>query len=501
LARLERRASFVPGSFKHYGEQLISHDRQLESLTSRLSVLESSQPNNPAREPCSHFASDRDEQIATLEQEIEILTARLSVIESAQLTNPAREPYRHFPSHQDEQIASLEGQIEILAARLSAIESRADELERLSKWLSRQQTQIGDLVDRLSVSEQSVSARLSVLIPLDDSVDRLSVRLSGLERTLTDHRLGDLKREFADLEREFADLSVAVKTMSGATRAEIERLRVALQEIQGTARNQIYTQKQDLAELSIALKAMVGESFSEARAEIEELRTSVHEIQGTTATNQIYVQKVFSGYQTLREDVDNMRRSDAGTSSLRRSTLTPTKPPKVLRSVECPMKDPRLLNGIIAYLTKKHTKMFSKVDLVEKGVISVTSKSVFSDNPWNQVKNVLDLASDLFFQSKDEPNQWVCWDFRDARVQITNFTIRSSWLKSWIVEASLDGTTWARIDKQTCSREFESWNTASFAALGAVECRYVRITQTAVNWNDENFLCLKAFEIFGTILE
>jgi hypothetical protein len=89
------------------------------------------------------------------------------------------------------------------------------------------------------------------------------------------------------------------------------------------------------------------------------------------------------------------------------------------------------LSGIICELTRQHGKVH------DKGIVLVRSKS----EEEGDVKNRIDLGSDLGFRSKDEPDQWVCWEFRDGLVRPTHYTIRSSkdnYLKSWSVEGSMD---------------------------------------------------------------
>jgi hypothetical protein len=65
-------------------------------------------------------------------------------------------------------------------------------------------------------------------------------------------------------------------------------------------------------------------------------------------------------------------------------------------------------------------------------------------------------------QSKDEPGQWVCWDFREIRVHPTHYTIETVWLKSWVVAGSLDGESWTEIHPQTDNQDFkDEWNAVS----------------------------------------
>jgi hypothetical protein len=125
-----------------------------------------------------------------------------------------------------------------------------------------------------------------------------------------------------------------------------------------------------------------------------------------------------------------------------------------------------------------------------------------ADDPKYAPKNVADLTSDSNFCSKNEPGQWVCWDFGEMRVRPTHYTIKTLRLKSWVVEGSLDGRSWTEIDRQTDNQDFEDgWNTASFTVSKPAEFRFIRLTQTDKNHVGDNCLVLFAVEFFGTLSE
>jgi hypothetical protein len=163
------------------------------------------------------------------------------------------------------------------------------------------------------------------------------------------------------------------------------------------------------------------------------------------------------------------------------------------------------LDGIISYLTKKHGG-----NVQEKGIVTITSKSAQdpsydgSNMPIKYAINrIADAGSALGFISKNEPGQWVCWDFREMRVRPTHCTIQACYLKSWIVEGSLDGSAWTEIDRQTNNQDFKNWwNTASFAVSKPAEFRFIRLTQTDKRpFYDDDVLSLCAVEFFGTLSE
>jgi hypothetical protein len=168
-----------------------------------------------------------------------------------------------------------------------------------------------------------------------------------------------------------------------------------------------------------------------------------------------------------------------------------------LAEVEFSLRKGKLLNGLISYLTWKH-----RGNVYDKGIVRITSKSVYSDGPGNAVRNAADPASESFFTSKNEPGQWICWDFRDRRLRPTHYAIKNYGLKSWVVESSLDGENSTEINRKTDNKDLKyGWRTASFAVSNSSECHFIRLTQTDKRHGGKDFLFIGAFEVFGTLLE
>jgi hypothetical protein len=226
--------------------------------------------------------------------------------------------------------------------------------------------------------------------------------------------------------------------------------------------------------------------------------------------------KSVTGLETLRREFDDLKVSVerlqqdftrvGGPKPLPMTTQPPpsapqkpspsvsSKPQKSPSRVEIPLKADKSLDGIISYLTKKHGG-----NVQEKGIVTITSKSVYDSD--YALKNAADFPSDSRFFSKSEPGQWICWDFREMRVRPTHYTIKTQYLKSWVVEGSLDGTSWTEIDRQTDNQDFADWNRASFAVLNQAEFRFIRLTQTDKTHRGQDYLSLGAVEFFGTLSE
>jgi hypothetical protein len=181
------------------------------------------------------------------------------------------------------------------------------------------------------------------------------------------------------------------------------------------------------------------------------------------------------------------------------SAVRPVSPSKSLKGVEFPLKATKSLEGIISHLTQKH-----EGNVHNKGIVAITSKSVrYDDNSWYPAQIVADLTSGSYFLSKDDPGQWLCWDFHEMRLRPTHYTIKSACLKSWVVESSLDFVNWTEIDRRTDNEDFKSnhFVPASFTVSKLEDCRFIRLTQTGESHNGRDDLAVSAFEVFGALLE
>jgi hypothetical protein len=174
------------------------------------------------------------------------------------------------------------------------------------------------------------------------------------------------------------------------------------------------------------------------------------------------------------------------------------------KPVQCPMKEAKSRDGIISYLTKKHG---GNVD--DKKIVRISAKTV-KDKAHCGPRNIAEFTDnsdrESKFWSNNEPDQWVCWDFREMLVKPTHYTIRASCLKSWVIEGSLDGRNWKEIDRQMDTQHFNTAvlakpMTASFSASHPVKCRFIRLTQIGERHMGNYLLDLREVEFFGTLSE
>jgi hypothetical protein len=162
------------------------------------------------------------------------------------------------------------------------------------------------------------------------------------------------------------------------------------------------------------------------------------------------------------------------------------------------MSESKSFNGIISYLTKKHGG-----NVQAKGIVKLTSKTPSDQlTELSALQNVADFATESAFQSNDDLDQWICWDFGEMRVLPTGYTMKAVHLQTWVLESSMDGKYWTEIDRHEGNHDFFGFGaTVSYTVSTPKKCRFIRLTQTGMNHVRRHQLILRAFEFFGTLSE
>jgi hypothetical protein len=169
------------------------------------------------------------------------------------------------------------------------------------------------------------------------------------------------------------------------------------------------------------------------------------------------------------------------------------------REWSCP-RDISPLDGIIAGLTRKHGG-----NVHDRGIVDVSGTSACGSNV---AQNAVDLEEHQrnCFESRSEPNQWLCYYFDARRIELTAYSIAARpngpFLRSWIVEGSEDGLTWITLDERKDNTEANSSHPiATFVVSNRMECRFIRLRQTGNNASGDHRLRLYGFEVFGFMEE
>jgi hypothetical protein len=156
------------------------------------------------------------------------------------------------------------------------------------------------------------------------------------------------------------------------------------------------------------------------------------------------------------------------------------------------------LCGIISYLTSQHGGNIS-----DRGIVNVSGSTTFDSR--YPAKNAVDLLSTSYFHSQNEPNQWLCYDFKNRKIRPTHYSIHAysnHYLRSWIFEGSIDGSIWIELDRHTDDQTTNSNHPIGTCSISnPCECQFVRLRQTGVTACGSHYLILHAMEIFGDLIE
>ena len=155
-------------------------------------------------------------------------------------------------------------------------------------------------------------------------------------------------------------------------------------------------------------------------------------------------------------------------------------------------------SGIISHLFKK-----TKGNIEQE--ISITASTCDGPHPPRDSLSFED--KDKYFASKNEPDQWICFDFKNHKITPTDYTIRSYsngiWHpKSWVIECSNDNIKWIEIDsEENCSHlKGKSFiHTFSLSKKICERFKYIRLRMTNANWEQNNTLRINSFEVYGSL--
>ena len=158
------------------------------------------------------------------------------------------------------------------------------------------------------------------------------------------------------------------------------------------------------------------------------------------------------------------------------------------------------INGILQYL-KQNSNINDQ--------INITSSS----QQKGSLQNLLKFSDGGDFYTLDEPDSWICIEFKKYKIKPTSYTLKSHnnspggcQPKNWVIEGSIDNQHWIKIDEQSnCSYlngnkivhtfPIQYNNDESFKSL--------RIRQTGPNWCDSdgwrNILALYSIEFYGIL--
>lgn len=172
------------------------------------------------------------------------------------------------------------------------------------------------------------------------------------------------------------------------------------------------------------------------------------------------------------------------------------------QSKSFPPQNDQIFNGIIKYLkTESNGNIESKINITTSSFNSSyipLNVTIFEDsNKWFRTRN-------------PGLNNWICFDFKDKRINLTNYQIKSipyssnsNHLKTWKVEGSNDNSSWTKLDEQSnCNYLNGNGNSHLFTVSNpnSMEFRYIRICNTGPDACNSQFLMLGSVEFYGNLI-
>jgi hypothetical protein len=161
-----------------------------------------------------------------------------------------------------------------------------------------------------------------------------------------------------------------------------------------------------------------------------------------------------------------------------------------------PGSDP--LDGIINQLTRR-----CGGNVADHGLVGIRSASVNDDN--GLPRNAADLGPVFIFQTMNEANQWIEWDFKTAQIEATHYSIfthggksGSSHLRNWVLEGRNGHESWTVLDERRDDSQLNGKDRiVTFNVKTRLRVRVIRLRQTGVTHSGNRMLAFCALEFFG----
>jgi hypothetical protein len=161
------------------------------------------------------------------------------------------------------------------------------------------------------------------------------------------------------------------------------------------------------------------------------------------------------------------------------------------------------LSGVIAHLTCRFGG-----NVHERGVVGITANRPVNAESCNAPMNLADLGTDSYFHSVNEPNQSICYDFKEMKIRPTHYSVRmypagrnSYHLKNWVIEGSTDGASWSEIDRRENNTDLNSsLAIKTFEVAKIATFWMIRLRQIGQNHRGDHYLIFTSFELFGSLM-
>ena len=140
-----------------------------------------------------------------------------------------------------------------------------------------------------------------------------------------------------------------------------------------------------------------------------------------------------------------------------------------------------------------------------KGQVVITASSSLANNPWQ----VIDYGWTSHWVTKNEPDQWIKFDFLTGKFHIYSYTLKTynyvaggNHLRSWVIEGSSNGNDWLELDRRHGLNDLnDRYKVKNFSCKNPGAFRYIRLKQIGKSHCDSYNLALTNIEFFGILKE
>ena len=161
-----------------------------------------------------------------------------------------------------------------------------------------------------------------------------------------------------------------------------------------------------------------------------------------------------------------------------------------------------LFNGIFQYLSLNHSG-----NIHDNGIIMIDCQSLYNNSCTYHPKNLFENNNNLF-ESDNQPRQWVRVDFKEKRINLVGYSLRSCsngvnghHFKNWKVCGSNDGLDWTKLDEhQNCSDLNNPYAEKYFQCFSNFDYfKFIKIQFTGTSWDGRNYMKFTRLEFFGNL--
>lgn len=179
---------------------------------------------------------------------------------------------------------------------------------------------------------------------------------------------------------------------------------------------------------------------------------------------------------------------------------------QVNQLVACNKRIQCTYGGIFQHLhNNSQTHVYDEVDITSSDGENTTLTNILLIDDNN--------SSYCLILHKDENKlyPWICFDFKDRQIHLTNYTIRSNFSeanhgahpKSWVFEGSHDKKEWSVLDERKDCPNLNgksAIHTFTLAKHTRQDYRYVRMRITDKNWFGNYTLSFAYIELYGALI-